>query len=153
MSPLQSCPWPKWALSQCKYSGYKYWSCTSFSWGLSGKEAVCSSSSSSSIVTTTRREEQTCKQLLIGWLNNHLIFPLATLWRLSVILRQCLTLPRSWENDSLAACLSALIAMIKNKCCCMHCLCSSALPLLQKGLFAFPPKRQTHFCHDGLVNT
>lgn len=107
------------------------------------REGNCSSGG---VVTTTGREQQTRKQLLIGWLNNHLIFPLATLWRLSVILRQCLTLPRSWENDALAACLSALIAMIKNKCCRALCLRACSLPRAPlKGPFAFPLIQQTHF--------
>lgn len=75
-------------------------------------------------------------QPLIGWLNNHLIFPQAIFWSLSVILKHCLVLPQSWENSSFAACLSALIVMIKKKCCSVHCFCWGGTP---------PPPPPPHF--------
>lgn len=90
-------------ISMCNVNTYKYLSSAIFSpLRLSGTGAAWSRA-----VTITRREEQTCKQRLIGWLNNHLLLPSAIFSSCSVILKRCLVLPRSWGKIPLLllACL------------------------------------------------
>lgn len=76
-----------------------------------------------------------------------------------MILKHCLILPQSRGNSTFAACLSALIVMIKKKCCLVHCFCwggrssSSSTPhLLYSPVWCYIDKTNS-FCYVGFTVT